>query len=177
MTAPESGVCWARVELRVASARRQIDNQAIKGSPIDFPQHLNERSHDHGTPPDNGSFLVDEKPHRHCLQAKALQWRHGLRARRREPRFLRQPQELRQRWAVDVGVENSDPERIGLKSEREVDRGRRFANPALAGRNGEDVADARNFRSPLRLAERACARLRWGRSFGGEGHHHLADLR
>ena len=44
---------------------------------------------------------------------------------------------------IDVGIENADLGALVAERQREVRRYRRLADPALAGRNGNDVLDAR----------------------------------
>jgi hypothetical protein len=46
------------------------------------------------------------------------------------------------RGAVDVGVEQADLEAVDMQREREVDRGRRLADTALAAGDRDDVLDA-----------------------------------
>ena len=53
-----------------------------------------------------------------------------------------QPQHAGLARSVDVGVEQPDPGAIQRQGQRQVDRGGRLADAALAGRHGHDVADA-----------------------------------
>ena len=44
-------------QLRVPSARRQVDNQNVKLAPIHLHQHLLQRAHQHRSPPNHGLIL------------------------------------------------------------------------------------------------------------------------
>ena len=83
-------------------------------------------------------------------------------------------EEARQRRAVDVGVEDADAEPVGLEREREVDRGGRLADAALAARHRDDrvdAGDARPCRGRRGRLAPAAVRCRRGprRLLGGAG--------
>ena len=48
----------------------------------------------------------------------------------------------RNRRAVNIGIQNADFRPFRRQRQREVDRGRRFTHPALAGADGDDVFHA-----------------------------------
>ena len=51
-------------------------------------------------------------------------------------------EQLGDRGAVEIGVEDADAQALGGKRQREVDRDGGLADAALAGADGDDVADA-----------------------------------
>ena len=87
-------------------------------------------------------------------------------------------EQLGDRGAVEIGIEDAGPQPFGGKAERQVDGDGGFADAALAGADGNDMADAGDGLA----RRRAGTALRLGLAGGGLGavggqrHHDLAAL-
>ena len=62
----------------------------------------------------------------------------------RNLRLAREPKQARLRWPVNISIHDADFEADRFQRERKIDSHRRFANAALAGRDSDDVLDARH---------------------------------
>ena len=69
-------------QLRVAGARRHIDDQHVEFAPHDLAQELVKRRDHHGTAPDDRRALFDQKADRHHLDAEAFERNEPLAVRR-----------------------------------------------------------------------------------------------
>src|SRR5262249_43998679 len=129
--------------------------------------------------------FVDQETDRHHGQPVATD---RLEPRAAEHlRLLADGEELGQRGSVDVGVEDAGLEAERRKSEREIDRGGRLANAALAGGNRNDRLDPGHALHGLatRAAARAWRRARVrrrrrrgaGLALGGQRDHRGGDAR
>ena len=128
-------------ELRVAGAGRQVAEQHVEFAPVDIAHHLLERLHDHRAAPDHGGVLGDQEADRHALDPVI---RHGAqRALAHHLRLAAEVEHARDRGAVDVAVEQADADVLGGHGGGEVHRGRRLADAALAGRDGDDAPHPR----------------------------------
>jgi hypothetical protein len=94
----------------------------------------------HGAPPDHRRVLGDQVADRHGLDAVAFLRLEDLAVL--GVGLAGDPHHPRQRGTVDVGIEDADLEALALERERQVDRGGRLADPALAGGDGDDGLDA-----------------------------------
>jgi hypothetical protein len=56
-------------------------------------------------------------------------------------RTTREAEQAWLRWSVDIGVQNTCLEPVGLERERQIDCRRRFTNAALARCDGDQMAD------------------------------------
>ncbi len=129
-------------ELDVAGARRQVDHEIVELAPVGLAQQLLERAGDHRAAPYHGRFRVDEEADRHRLYAVAFERLHAFSV----PGLGlgRDAEHLRLRRTIDIGIENADAGAFGSERESQVGRGGGLADAALAGRDGDDVLDARN---------------------------------
>ena len=177
-------------QLCVAGAGRHVDDQHVELAPCHFAQHLVERRHHHRAAPDHRRVFFHQEAHRHDLQAVIL---HRL----EHPAFklfgtAGDAQKPRHRRSIDIGVQNTDLETGRLKPERQIDRGRRLADAALARGNGDDGGNTRNtglgaslqlagLRRRVRVGRALLRRRRWrGRTgpslaAGGQRHHRTLD--
>ena len=174
-------------ELRIAGARRQVAKQHVKLAPIDVAHHLLERLHDHRAAPDHGRVLGDEEPDRHALDPVI---RHGAqRALPHQLRLAAQIEHARDRGAVNVAIEQADPDVLGGHCRGEVHGCRRLADSALARRDGDHALHAgqelaallrRRLRLPplpamrvtLAVLVAVAVRLAGGLPFGGHHRRH-----
>ena len=135
-------------QLGVGRAGRQVDDEVVELAPLDVAQELLDRATDERPAPHDGLAVRDEELDRDRLDAVALERRDlvvgaglGLALDAHHQRDVR---------ARDVAVEQADAgARLG-EGHGEVDADRALADAALAGRDGDDVLDARN--ELLRLA-------------------------
>jgi hypothetical protein len=147
-------------ELRVAGARRQVDHHDVELAPGDVAQHLLDGALHHRPAPDHRRVLVDEKAHRHDLDAVGLQ-RRQLLAVGSGRRPAREPDHAWQGRPVDVGVEKARAPAERGEPHREVHRGGGLADAALARGHRDDRAHA--------LGERALRGGVGGGLLGGRG--------
>ena len=85
---------------------RQVEHQVVELAPVHVAQELHERAGDHGAAPDQGLVGVDEEADRHDLEAVGLEAGRAA-CRPREVGRSVTPVRMRQRRAVDVGVEDA----------------------------------------------------------------------
>src|SRR5439155_9017194 len=105
-------------ELRVAGARRQIDDENIEIAPRHFAQHLCDGRYHHRPAPNHGEVFFDQEANRHHLDAKAF---HRLqRAWTHQARFAAQTEQLRLRGTINIGVEDAGFQPKGCEGEREI---------------------------------------------------------
>ena len=101
-------------------------------------RHLVQRADHHGAAPDDGRALVHHEAHGHGLEAVAFQGDEllafGLRG------LFGDAEQARLRRTVDVGIQDAGLEADGLEAECQVDGDGRFADAALAGGDGNDLA-------------------------------------
>jgi len=128
-------------ELRIAGARRQIDDENVERRPGDVAEQLAERAHHHRAAPDDGVLGRHEKAHRHALHAVILQRLDAL--LRVHLRLPVDAHHARHRGPVDIRVEDADRLAEAGQRQRQIDRRRRLADAALARGDGDDRADAR----------------------------------
>ena len=148
-------------ELRIPGARRHVHNHDVELAPFHLTQHLGECRNDHRAAPDHRRLFVDQKTDRHGGKAIAGDWfepraSHGLRP-------FADGEQLGQRRSINVGVENADLHAERGQPERQIDRGRRFADAPLAGCNRNDGLDAGHAlnRFTARRPPRGRLRLWW----------------
>ena len=89
----------------VAGARRHVDHECVDVAPVHVREELLERAVQHRSAPDHRLVLVQEEADRHQLEP-VPQRRHDHLVHRH--RMLRDAEQLRDRVAVDVGVEQPD---------------------------------------------------------------------
>ena len=155
-------------ELRVTRAGGQVEDQVVELTPLHLEEELTQEAGDHRAAPDHGGVLFEEVPDRHRLQAVALDRKNGLLVGRLGTLSF-EPDHLRDRGTVDVGVEQADPRAGAREFDREVDRDRRLPDAPLAARHRDDVLHpwdifARHRRSALGssgrgLTGRRCTRF------------------
>ncbi len=118
----------------VAGSRRHVDQQVVERAPVDVGEELLERAMQHRSAPHDRAAVVEEEPDGHDLQV-VRDRRHDHLVHDHRP--LLDAEHARNRVAVDVGVDDADLEPAGAQRERQVDRQRRLADAALAGRDGD----------------------------------------
>ena len=129
-------------QLGIGGAGRQVDDEVVELAPFDVAQELLDGAADERAPPHDGLALRDEELDRDRLDAVALERRDlvvgaglGLAFDAHHQRDVR---------AGDVAVEQADAgARLG-EGHGQVDADRALADAALAGRDGDDVLDARH---------------------------------
>ena len=132
-------------QLRVAGAGRQIDDQIVELAPLDVLDELLQELVDHRPAPDDRAAALDEEADRDDAHA-VVHRGHDLVAGLDRGGLLRLAHHLRDRRAVDVGVEDAHRRPQPRERRREVGADRRLADAALAGRDRDDVLDARQAR-------------------------------
>ena len=146
-------------QLHVAGAGRHIDDEAVKFAPRDFAQQLGDRRHHHRAAPHDGGLLFDHQADGNDL--------HAMRDQRHEKalldlRFFRQPEQARRRGSEYVRIEQADPPAFLRHGDGQIGGDRRFADPALARGDRDDMAHAGdafgNARTRRRLGGRVDAR-------------------
>ena len=172
MTAPGERRRLRHGELGVAGAGRHVDDEDVELAPGDLAQHLGDRRLHHRPAPDHRRLGLDQEADRHHLDAVAVH--RGEQPLLDDARLARQPEQLRHRGAVDVGVEQADLQALCGQREGEVAGGGGLADAALAGGDGDDVADTRECRARARRSgtagrPRAAARARLRRRAGWFG--------
>ena len=140
-TAPPSGTAWARVSWASDVPGRQVDDEVVELAPLDVAQELLDRAADERPAPDDRLALRNEELDRDALHAVPLERRDlVVRAGHRLALDAEHHRDVR---AGDVGVEQADRRaRLGERH-GEVDADRALADAALAGRDRDDVLDAR----------------------------------
>ena len=128
-------------QLDVAGAGRHVHQQVVQILPVGLAQHLLQRLRGHGAAPDHGLVVVDQETDGHDLHAMAFHGLHGLAVGAFGAAGNAHHHGLA--GAVDVGVQNAHARALGGQRQRQVGRGRALAHAALAGRDGDDVLDAR----------------------------------
>jgi hypothetical protein len=131
-------------ELDVAGAGRHVDDQVVELAPVGVAQQLGERLGDHRATPDHRLLLLDQESDRDDLDAVSLERLDAPTVATDGPLAL-QAHHARLAGAVDVGVEQADLGALERQGQREVDCGGGLADPALAGSDRDDVADARQW--------------------------------
>ena len=129
-------------QLGVRGPGRQVDDEVVELAPLDVAQELLDRAADERAAPDDGLALGHEELDRDRLHAVPLEG-HDL-VRPALAGLSLEPEHHRDVGAGDVGVEESDGRARPGEGHREVDADRALADTALAGRNGDDVLDARD---------------------------------
>ena len=142
ITAPAQRHALRQRQLRIAGARRHVDHQHVELAPLHVAQHLFERARHHGAAPDHRRVLVDDVADRHGLETVTLDRLQRLAVDRFG--LLLDVEHARHRGAVDVGIEQAGADAVGGKAERQVHRGGRLADAALARGDGDDVLHARH---------------------------------
>ena len=142
MTAPDERHALGERELRIAGARRHVDHQHVEFAPLHVAQHLLERARHHRAAPDHRRVLGHDVADRHGLEPVAFDRLQRLAVDRLG--LLLDAEHARHRGAVDVGVEQAGADAVGREPERQVHRGGRLADAALAGGDGDDVLHARH---------------------------------
>ena len=144
----------AERDRHVAGAGRHVDDERVELAPVDVGEELLERAVEHRPAPHHRRVLVEEVADRDQLQAAADR-RHDHLVD--DDRALVDAEHVRDRVAVDVGVDHADLLAQLVERGGEVDGQRRLADAALAARD-RDHARARIERD--RLLRPAAAQLR-----------------
>ena len=172
-------------QLRVAGARRHVDHQHIQLAPGNIVEHLAHRAGHHWAAPDHRAILVNQETHGHQRHAVADNRRYLVAV---ALGLLPGAQHLRDRRAIDIGVQQADLQAHALQGQRQVDRDGGFTNAALAAGHRNDGLDAgdrlgaghgriflphaghfRRRARRLRGAISSCSSCRAG-AFGGQHH-------
>src|SRR6185295_11910286 len=111
-------------------------------APLHIAQELLDRTADQRTAPHDGLALRDEELDRDRLDPVTLQRRDLV--VRAGGRLSGDTEHHRDVRAGDVGIEQSDRRARLRERDSEVDTDRALADAALAGRDGDDVLDARH---------------------------------
>ncbi len=122
-------------QLRIPRARRHVQNQHVQLAPFHFAHHLHQGGNHHRAAPDHRRFLVHQEPHRHHLQTILVN-RHNPFVHDIGP--LGDPHQTRDRRAVDIRIQQTNLQPQRPQAQRKIDRGGRFANPALARRHRQN---------------------------------------
>ena len=117
----------------VSGARRQVEEQDVEVAPEHVTEELLQRPVEHRSAPDDGLVAGHKHPDRNDL--------HLVRDGRQDHvvdlgRALLDPEHPRDREAVDVSVDDADPQALLGQGRREVDGDRRLADATLAGGHG-----------------------------------------
>ena len=128
-------------QLRVAGARRHVDDQHVEFAPHDLAQELVQRRDHHRSAPDHRRALVDQEADRHHLDAEAFERNEPL-AVRRYARLGIEAEQLGHGRPEQVGVENADGKSELGEADGEIAGDGRLAHSALAGGDRDDVLDA-----------------------------------
>ncbi len=128
-------------QLDIAGSRRHVDHQKIQLTPQGLLQHLHQGAARHGSAPDHRCPLAGQIPHGHGFQAMGHYRQQPLAILLLGLGTLGNAEHALLAGSVDIGIEQADAGTEGLQGEGEVDRGGRFADPALAGGDGDDVLD------------------------------------
>ena len=138
-TAPGHGHRLAQAERHVAGARRHVDDQVVQLGPAHVAEELRDDAVQHRPAPDHRRLVVGEEAHRHGGEAVLLR-RHDLLAVVNE--LSPDTEHDRHVGPVDVAVDDADAAAQLRQRDRQVDGDGRLADAALAGADGDDVADA-----------------------------------
>jgi hypothetical protein len=133
----------------VPGARREVDEQVVQVAPVDAGAHAPDHEARHRAGGREGLPLGDEELQGHDAHPLQL---HGFGARGAQPRRLphrdvarghraRDAEHQRDVGAVEVGVEDADPQPPGAQRPAERDDDGRLAHAALAAADGDDLAD------------------------------------
>ena len=129
-------------QLGVARARRQVYEEVVQLTPLHVPQELLDHLHDDGAAPDRRRVALDDEAQRHELHPVALERLHLAAPHRGLPVHAHHARDVR---PVDVGIHEANA--AALEGERggEVHRNAGLAHTALAGGDGEHLAEVRQF--------------------------------
>ena len=172
-------------QLRVAGARRHVDDQHVEFAPHDLAQELVQRRDHHRSAPDHRRALVNQEPDRHHLDAKAFERNEPL-AVRRQARFGMESQELGHGGSEQVGVQNANGKSKLRKPDRKIAGDSRLAHASLAGGHCDNLLNpGQRFARPTvppwrRIAVMGVAGRSAGdgaRGFGGQRHYGSRDAR
>ncbi|KAG0192387.1 hypothetical protein DFQ28_009340 [Apophysomyces sp. BC1034] len=128
-------------KLNVPGARRQVDDQVVQVAPVRLPEQLLERGRDHRAAPDHRVVLLDQESDRVGLHAVAFERGHRLTVFGRRPALDAEHHRLRR--AINVRVQHANRRAFGRQRKRQVRGGGALADPALAGRDRDDIAHVR----------------------------------
>ena len=128
-------------QLRVAGARRHVDDQVVEIVPARRFQQLHQRLRHHRSAPDHRLLGVDQEADRHDFHAVRDRRDHGSLVGAGRA-LARQSHHQRLARPVDVGIQQADRRTFVGQAEREVRGSRRLADAALARSHRDDVADA-----------------------------------
>ena len=113
---------------------RHVHDERVELAPVDVGQELLERTVQHRAAPHHGLVVVEEEADRHQLQLAANR-RHDHPVD--HDRLLVDPEQVRDRMAVDVGVEDARALAEARERGRQVGGERRLADPAFAACDGD----------------------------------------
>ena len=139
-------------QLRVSGAGRQVDDEKILRTPQRVLEKLAHGAHHHRPAPDYRGLLAQKESDRDQLHAIFFDRIEILTARRLRP-LVTDVEHHRHRRTVDIGVEQADAEPQSRQRHRNICRDRRFADPALAAANRDDVLGAFEPHAPGLLAK------------------------
>jgi hypothetical protein len=139
----------------IARPGRHVDEEHVELSPVDVGEELLERAVQHRAAPHHRLVVVEEEPDRHQLQVM-LHGRHDHPVD--DDRLLVNAEDVWDRVAVDVRVEDADTLADLCERRREIRRQRRLADTALAAADG-DHASRRVQRQSLRPLVQAATQL------------------
>ena len=122
-----------------------VHDQVVELAPVDVLDELLQKLVDHRPAPDHGAAALDEEPDRDDAHA-VMQGRDDLVAGLDGRGALGYAHHLRNRRAVDVGVQDADRRAQARQRGRQVGADRRLAHAPLARGDGDDVLDARQAR-------------------------------
>ena len=161
-------------QLDIAGARWQVHQQVVQVVPAGVVEQLGQGRGGHRPAPDHRRVHVHQQADRHGLHAERTQ-----RLDRLVVRTLRAPgqaQHGRHAGPVHVRVQHPDLRPQPLQGQGQVDRGGGLAHPALAGTDGDDVADPRRGGQGgldgVGGDARARLETRQGQALGGSGGLH-----
>jgi hypothetical protein len=140
----------------VAGAGRHVHDEHVDVAPVHVREELLQRAVQHRPAPHHRLVAVEEEPDRHQLQVVLHRRDDHLVDR---DRLLADAEDLRNRVAVDIGVEHADPVTELRERDREIRGERRLADAALAARDGDHAAVHRQPDHRVALG-RAAAQLR-----------------
>src|SRR6185295_20099298 len=128
-------------ELRVSCSRGQIDEQVIQFAPQHVSKKLLDSGMDHRTSPDYGGIFRDEKPHRDEFDTVTFSWSDLAVFLFRGLGHAHHHGNVR---TIDICIEQADLRAGQGHGHSEINRDRRFADPAFAATDGNDIFDAGN---------------------------------
>ena len=151
-TASERGSSWPSESPTSPVPGRHVDQQVVERAPVDVGEELLERAMQHRPAPHTEPPSSRKNPIDMTLRSCATG---GTIILSTDDRALLDAEHAGDRVAVDVGVDDADLEPAGAQREREVDRQRRLADAALAGRDGDDARALLDRDLPLVVAAAA----------------------